>query len=148
MAVAEFVYATWALLYPELADTVDEAQATAFFAQAGLYCNNTDGSPVCDVSQRQQLLYMLTAHLAALSGAGGRDPGLVGRVAAATEGTVSIRLDAGAMSNTEAWYAQTTYGFNYWAATMGYRTAQYVPGYPQYAGSVPGYGYGRFPWPV
>ena len=140
MAVAEFSYAAWAVLYPELADTVGEVQATAFFGQAGLFLNNTDCSAVTDVSQRQQLLYMLTAHLAALSGAGGRDPGLVGRVAAATEGTVSIRLDAGAMSGTEAWYAQTTYGWNYWAATAGYRTAQYVPGAVQFVDPFPLYG--------
>lgn len=140
MAIAVFDYTAWALLYPELADTVNEAQATAFFAQAGLFCNNTDASVVCDVSQRQQLLYMLTAHLAALSGAGGRDPGLVGRVAAATEGTVSIRLEAGVMSGTAAWYAQTTYGWNYWAATAGYRTAQYVPGPVQFVDPFPLYG--------
>lgn len=143
MAVAVFNYQDWILDYPELAAKVTEAQGRRLFAQAGTrYLNNTDWSVVQDIPTRTDLLYLLVAHMAAL-GIARADPSFfgAGRVSSATQGSVSVSLDVGAMSGTEAWYAQTTYGWAYWAATAPYRTMQYVPDPGRYLG-VPGQPFG------
>lgn len=148
MAVAVFDYELWRLSYPELA-SVSAPLAGALFRRAGLFLNNTDGSIVTDVEIRLDLLNLIVAHLAALGGAGqaGGASGLVGRVTSATEGSVSVDVDAGPVSGSNAWWLQTTYGFQYWTATAQYRTMRYVPG------PVPnmdpwGYGRHRGLWPA
>lgn len=143
MAVAAFDYTLWATSYPELAAYVDETVAIALFRRAGLFLNNTDASIVTDVDYRLDLLNLIVAHLAALSGAGqtGGASGLVGRVKSAKEGDVSVELDAGPSSGSSAWWMQTPYGFQYWTATAAYRTMQYVPG-PVPPMEAP-YGFGR-----
>ena len=101
-----------------------------YFAEAGLYLDNTDASPVpynppSDVT-RLMLLNMITAHIAFL-----RKPGaspLVGRVSNATEGSVSVATDVGQQSASAQFWLQSPYGFSYWQATASYRTARYVPG--------------------
>lgn len=130
MAVAVFDYALWSLSYPELQASVSEPLAGALFRRAQLFLNNTDCSPVSDVETRLDLLNLIVAHLASLGGAGqaGGASGLVGRVTSATEGSVSVDVDAGPSSANSAWWLQTTYGFQYWTATAGYRTMRYVPG--------------------
>lgn len=131
MGVAVFDYALWALRYPSLARTVTEPLATAYFAEAGLlYLDNSDASLVVDVPTRLVLLNMLVAHIAVLNGAA--DPNgeaaAVGRVASASEGSVSASFDYTAAAGTEQWYAQTQYGATYWLATAPFRLATYVPG--------------------
>lgn len=128
MAIVTFDYALWSARYPELAGSVNEALAGLYFNEATLYLNNTDCSPVCDVGQRAVLLNMLVAHIALLNATiNGQAPsGLVGRVKEAAEGTVRVSVDAGAASNSEAWYAQTTYGWAFWNATRGLRTMHYI----------------------
>lgn len=130
MAVAVFDYALWSASYPELQASVSEQLAGALFRRAALFLNNTDGSPVYDVDTRLDLLNLIVAHLAALGGAGqaGGANGLVGRVTSASEGDVSVQVDAGPSSAGSAWWLQTSYGFQYWTATAGYRTMRYVPG--------------------
>ena len=139
MAVAVFDYGQWSLLYPELVPAVSEARANALFAQAGLFLDNTDCSPVQDVPTRLLYLDMIVAHLAAIGGAlnGGTPTGIVGRISAATEGSVSVSADYGAVSGNAAYWLQTAYGAAYWQATAAYRTMQYVPGPQPYTG-VPG----------
>lgn len=126
MAQAVFNYAAWTARYPEFAGT-DQALANLYFAEACLYLDNSDSSPVTDVAVRGLLLNMLTAHVAALAGASGRSPDQVGRVSSATEGSVSVTLDAGALPGSAAWYQQTQYGMAYWQASRPYRSATYVP---------------------
>lgn len=126
MAVAAFDFAAWSARYPELG-AVGSTLAASFFSEATLYLDNTDASPVTDAGQRLVLLNMLTAHIAALAGFGGRDPGMVGRVSSASEGSVSISADAGALPGSAAWYQQTSYGMSYWQATKPFRSAVYVP---------------------
>lgn len=130
MAVAVFDYALWSASYPELKASVDSTLAGALFRRATLFLNNTDGSPVSDVETRLDLLNLIVAHLASLGGAGGdgSTSGLVGRVTDATEGSVSVSVDAGPSTSSNAWWLQTTYGFQYWTATASYRTMRYVPG--------------------
>lgn len=131
MAIAVFSYPAWSVLYPNLATTVDETLATALFGQAGLYLDNTDCSPVCDVATRLALLNLLVAHLALVGGycPDIRPAGAVGTLSDATEGTVRIKYDVLPVKGAlEAWYLQTPYGFQFWAATAGYRTMHYIPG--------------------
>ncbi|MDE3023344.1 MAG: DUF4054 domain-containing protein, partial [Pseudomonadota bacterium] len=107
--------------YPEFS-TVPTATLQAYFNEAGMYLNNTDSSPVTDFSVggiRYILLNMITAHIAALnSGVNGQAASpLVGRINSATEGSVSVTADMGAVTNTQAWYMQTKYGAAYWQAS-------------------------------
>lgn len=127
MAIVSFDPAVFIVRYPQLA-TVAPELLQACFDEAGLYLNNTDTSIVSDVVERGLLLNMLVAHIAALNAAIASGNGLVGRVASATEGGVTVSLDYGAVTNSQAWYAQTPYGANFWAATAKYRTMRYVRG--------------------
>lgn len=130
MAVAVFDYAAWIVRYPELAGAVSEERAALFFAEAGLYLDNSDASIVQDAGLRLMLLNMLVAHIAVLAGAlepGGRPTGLVGRVSSASEGAVSVQTDTGLTPGTAVWFQQTAYGLSFWQATKPYRSARYVP---------------------
>lgn len=133
-----FDYAHWMATYPEFV-AVTEPRAQSFFNVACQFCDNTACSPVPAPPPAQQprtaLLEMLTAHIAALNGglnASGTLPagsGLqpVGRIASASEGSVSVGFDYGSTPDgpSAAWYNQTSYGALYWAATAQYRTFQY-----------------------
>lgn len=117
------------LRYPEFS-TVGADLLNAYFNEATLQLDNTLNSRVQQIEQRQPLLWMLTAHIAALNaGVNGAGPsGLVGRVNTATEGSVSVGTDMGTVPFTAAWYLQTQYGTSYWNATAPFRQMQYIPG--------------------
>jgi Protein of unknown function (DUF4054) len=130
MAVVTFDYQAWLMRYPEVAVSAPRAQG--FFDEATLYLDNSDCSPVRDVGQRSALLGMLVAHLAKIFGPGAdgqpASP-LVGRISAASEGSVSVTADYIAPSSSlEAWANQTSYGAAWWAATAQYRRFRYAPG--------------------
>ena len=130
MAVAVFNYAAWSARYREFTGAVGASLAALYFAEAGLYLDNTDGSIVGDVGVRLMLLNMLTAHIAALAGGlepGGAPSGLVGRVSSASEGSVSVSAETGLLPGTAVWFQQTTYGLTYWQASKPYRSARYIP---------------------
>lgn len=130
MAVAVFSYAAWIARYPEFTGAVSEERAALFFAEAGLYLDNSDASIVADEALRLVLLNMLVAHIAVLAGAlepGGSPTGLVGRVSSASEGAVSVQTDTGLTPGTAVWFQQTAYGLSFWQATKPYRSARYVP---------------------
>lgn len=149
-----FNYAVWAARYPELASSVDENLATAYFGEATLYLNNSCCSVVCGPEPRATLLNMITAHIAKLNATinGVPPSGLVGRISDASEGTVSVAVDYGTQSASAAWWLQTQYGASYWQATARYRRGRYVPGPPpsfngfpvpgRFGGGGPPYGYG------
>lgn len=143
MAVAVFAYPQWAARYPELAASVDAALAGAYFAEAGLYLDNTNTSIVDDVALRGVLLNMLVAHIAALAGATAAGAqGLTGRIASVTEGSVTLSTEL-ELPGSAGWFAQTKYGLAFWQATARYRTMRYLPGPRPYLG-VPGSGgFGR-----
>lgn len=143
MPAVAFDWSVWSARYPELvAKGVTEPLATSFFAEAGLLLNNTDCSVVTDDATRLLLLNMITAHIAALwANANAGNGGAVGRMASATQGSVSVSLDYGQVGRSEAWWVQTPYGAQWWASTAMYRTMQYVPGPQPYLGSfMPQYG--------
>lgn len=146
MSVVVFDLPAFRLRYPEF-NAVPDALLGAYFIEAGVYCNNTECSPVANTALRSILLNMLVAHLAMLyDGANGDgSSGLVGRVNTATEGSVTVGAEMGPATNSAAWYLQTQYGASYWQATAAWRTMRYVPGRsvrPVYTGNLPG----RYPW--
>lgn len=118
--------------YPEFA-TIQEATLDEYFIEATIYLNNTEASPVTDVSVRTVLLNMLVAHIAQLySGANGQGASsMVGQITGATEGSVSVSVANVAATGTSAWFQQTKYGAAYWQATAPYRTLRYVVRPPQ-----------------
>jgi len=128
MSVVAFDFNAWVARYPELSPPVEEPAALLYFAEAQLYLNNTPTAIVEDVATRAVLLNMLVAHIAAIAIA--RAPGgggIVGRVASASEGSVSVSADM-QLPGSAAWFAQTAYGAAYWQATAQYRTMRYRPG--------------------
>ena len=148
-------YAQWLTLYPQFATTVTtEAQGQEYFYQAQLYCSNDDGSstgaPPCGTLgyplvplipydptgtppryDRAIILNLLTAHIAQLTvgcvinGVLVPPGPLVGRVSSATEGSVSVQTDMGAVPTGAAWFYQTQFGLMAWQAMAPYRTARY-----------------------
>jgi hypothetical protein len=123
-----FDYQKWIARYPEFC-SIQEPTAQAYFDEATLYLRNDGTGPVSDETQQLVLLNMLTAHIAKLNATiNGQAPsGLVGRISSASEGSVSVGIDAGSLPGSAAWYAQTRYGFAFWQATRAYRTAHYRP---------------------
>lgn len=146
MAVAQFDYAQFSALFPELANGgVTEQVALSLFGVAGLLLDNSDCSIVSDVTVRGTLLNYVVAHLAALSGyplaAGASGPapsGVVGRISSATEGSVSVTSDYGAVRNSQAYWIQTAYGATFWQLMAPFRTMRYVAAAPRYFGPASG----------
>lgn len=145
MTVAVFDYATWAQRYPAVALYTDAPLAEMLFVEAGLLCDNGDASVIpCDpVTYQPRITYlgMVVAHIATLGrpeSAGGS--GLVGRIASATQGSVSVTADMGAQPRSAVWWQQTQPGATFWAATQAYRSFLYMPR-PQTAQLYP-----RRPW--
>lgn len=122
-----FDYAAWLLLYPEF-QNVSEAQATACFDMATLYCRNDGGGPVSSAAIQTQLLNMMTAHMAFLTygtvGSGGASP-LVGRISNAAQGSVNVATENNYPPGTAQWFQQTKYGAAFYAATAQYRRMYY-----------------------
>jgi Protein of unknown function (DUF4054) len=129
--VVVFDPAAFKLLYVQFA-TVADPTLTLYFDLATMILANTCGSIVSDATQRERLLNLLVAHIAALqpvSPAGGAGSGgtLVGRVASASEGTVSVTAEyASQVSASMAWFIQTQYGALFWQLTSSIRSFRYV----------------------
>lgn len=151
MAVAQPDYASFQALYPALASKVGELAYNALFAQAGLYIDNTDLSPIVDPVARTSLMNIAVAHLASLtpSSAAVGVP-LAGRITSATEGSVSVQSTLEA-NGIPAFWAQTALGIAFWQAMAPYRTAVYVAPPPYdfepypFAAFGQGFG-GGWPW--
>jgi hypothetical protein len=122
--------------YPEFTG-INAAQPTALpndFVGATFLLNNTCCSRVKDANQRLCLLYLLTAHIAAIfqgtnDGAGNVSTplGIVGRINNAAESDVSVSSEWQAPPNAnQAYFVQTKYGAQYWTMTAKYRTALFV----------------------
>ncbi len=128
--------------YPAFA-TVADAALLMNFDLATIQLNNSCGSRVCAANIRESLLNLLTAHITALlNGANGAAPsGIVGRVNQATEGSVSVGADMGAVVYGEAYYLQTQWGALYWQSTAAWRQAVYIAPPTR---CYDGYGFG--PW--
>lgn len=111
-------------------------QGQSAFNSATLLLANTCRSLVRNATKRQQLLYLLTCHVCFLR-YGKNDgtvkgtveaPGIVGRINQASEGSVSVSAEyANNVPLTAAYFQQTPWGAEYWAATAKYRTFHYAP---------------------
>lgn len=132
--VVAFSYAAWVARYPEFS-AVSEATATAYFAEACIYHRNDITGVVNDATIQSALLNMVTAHIAARysQSQGSPNPGAaqdanspVGRINSASEGSVSVQTEyASETPGSMAWFAQSKYGADYWAATKAYRSMRY-----------------------
>lgn len=140
-AVVQFDYSKWIARYPEFTG-VTEPVAQGYFDEATLYQLNDGTGPIVLPTVQLQTLNMLTAHIAALySGQPSNSP--VGRISNASEGSVSAAFEYKPPGTAnEAWANQTKYGAAWWAATMAYRLATYVPGPKR---NMQPYPYGNFP---
>ncbi|HEJ7052523.1 TPA: DUF4054 domain-containing protein [Serratia marcescens] len=130
MAVVTLDIASFRAMYPEFYNVTD-AILPFLFDQSTDYLNNTDYSLVDDVVKRERLLYTLMAHLAYVRYGDNRKrggSGMVGRIASATQGSVSVSSDLGPIEFRYAWYTQSPYGMDFWQATKVYRMANYYPG--------------------
>src|SRR5690625_4536430 len=121
--VVVFDPAEFRTLYPTIQAT--DEQLTMFFIMAEGFLDNSECSVVKNLATRKIMLYLLVAHIATLNHQTESGNAVVGRVASASEGTVSISLDYGTMGNNERWYLQTPYGATYWQMTKRYRSMLY-----------------------
>ena len=103
-----------------------------WFRQAEILLNNTQCSVVKNLAERETLLFLLVRHFAELQHRAVQG-GLVGRIASATEGSVSVSAEMPASSAGAAWYNQTPFGASFWQLTSKYRRFKYVSG-RHYAG--------------
>lgn len=139
--VVTFNFTDWVAQYPEFG-YVTAPQAQGFFNRSTLLVDNTPTSPITDLFQRTVLLNMATAHVAALFSAqnGQASRGLVGRISNATQGSVSVQAAyTEPTSDLAAYWNQTAYGAQYYAATLKYRTGFFVPP-PRGINGNPGFG--------
>ena len=111
-------------LYPQFNNVFTPEQLTQFFNVACLLCDNTENSKISDLAERKTLLYMLVCHIATLQQ---RGTGMVGLLTSATEGKVSVGLQA--YTNNPNWYSQTQCGSMFWLATAKYRVGMRYIGY-------------------
>lgn len=125
--------AAFVLRFPEFAayNSANTGALQRFFDEAALLLKNDYTSIVKDPGERSILLNLLAAHIATLSGAiapggSGSTAGQVGRVATASEGSVSVSLDAGTVYASQAWFMATQYGAMYWQLTSRYRHARFL----------------------
>lgn len=130
MDVVVFIPARFRARYPQFAAVSDERLQIAF-DDATIYVSNKPTSIVKDLTERDYLLSLVMAHMLQLAGVTtaegeGSTAGQVGRLASASEGSVSASFAMDAVSGGAAWYAQTQYGLTYWAATSKYRRFRYI----------------------
>lgn len=125
MPAVVFDKARFQTAYPEVQAT--DAQLEMWFVQAESLLDNTGRSIVKKPEEREMLLFLLVRHFAALNERAAQG-GLVGRIASASEGSVSVSADMGAAIGNAAWYLQTPYGATYWQLTAKYRRFRYVSG--------------------
>jgi hypothetical protein len=140
--VIQFDPAQFVIDYPMFTG-IDAGVLGRNFTRATLQLNNSCQSLVKDGNVRELLLELLVAHITELNqgtndGAGNVNPpsGIVGRIASASEGSVSLgNAEYAAPPNAnQAYYIQTTYGAEYWQATAKYRTMRYIS--PQNGGPI------------
>ena len=131
-----FNYPVWVARFPEFAG-VSEPLVELYAAEASLLIGNSANSPVNDPNLLTVLLNLATAHVAALnspqvngqySDGSGSVPGptLVGRIANATEGSVSVTAEMPEQPPNAAWWQQTKYGAQIWQMMKPFRLFRYI----------------------
>ena len=136
-AIASFDFGVFSARYPELVP-VGSTLAQEYWNEAALFLANDGTGPVSSPAVQQQLLNMVTAHLAFLfaprdasgnpAATGAGPPKLVGRISSATQGSVTVAADyADSTTAQEAFFQQSRYGVEFWTLTAVYRMAFYRP---------------------
>lgn len=131
-----FDYQTWIALFPEFSP-LSSAQANGYFLRASLICANSATNPMNADGNLAALLYLLTSHVAWLNcpkdqngnpaATGQPASEIVGRINSASQGSVSVASEwDGSGSPSEAYFLQSKYGAEFWAASSQYRTARYL----------------------
>lgn len=129
MAVVVFDVEDFRTIYPQFSELTD-AQLTAFFEDACLYLDNTDASPVQNITLRTSLLYKIVCHLATLAQRGG---GVTGAVTSASEGSVSSSFSPlQSTSENAAWWNQTACGAAFWMLWRRFTRGGYYVPYTRY----------------
>ena len=124
--VVIFDYSQWQSNFQKLA-AIPQGEASGYFDLATIYCDNTPFSSIRNLGIRARILGLLTAHIATLMGPD-RD-GLVGRITAASEGSVSVSADMPGASASAAWFNQTVFGAAAYQAMAAFRLGgRYRPG--------------------
>lgn len=139
--VVVFDPAAFVSQYPSFS-TVSAAALQNNFNTAVLQLDNSCCSSVQDAPTRQVLLDLLTAHITALlNGVNGQPPaGTVGRISAATQGSVNMTVEWSTnVSDSQAYYLQTPWGAQFWVSTARFRAARYVAPCGQYSGGFDGW---------
>lgn len=109
--------------YPVFADVPDAALGR-MFRVACLLVDNTPASPIPLTGPeplpepRRELLYLALAHMQELEG---RGMDVVGRVASASQGSVSVSFETLGGNDSAQWWQQTQYGALFWRASLPYR---------------------------
>lgn len=114
--------------YPSI--TLSDDRLEFAFEQATMLLNNEkNGGVQMPDKKRKMLFYLLVAHLATLQSKIDSGNDAVGKVTSASEGSVSVSLDAGQTSFNKTFYQQTQYGAMYLALTAKYRSFLYTMGF-------------------
>lgn len=111
-------------LYPEIRDE-SNARLRFWFFQATQIVSNSPCSQVRCTEERSMLLMLLMRHFAELERRAANG-GLTGQITSASEGSVSVSVNAGAVSSQAQWFAQTSWGLTFWQMTAKYRAFRYV----------------------
>ncbi len=137
--------------FPQFSTIAQPALSMNFFGATQLL-NNSCASVVKDAPTREYLLFLLTAHITKLlNGENGQPPtDVVGRIAHAQQGSVSVRSEFGGARNTnesEAYLIQTQYGAMFLKMTAQYKTMRYyAPPRRCYGAGLYGFGNGDNPF--
>ena len=126
----------FAEMFPEFAP-LTTAQLNGYFMRAELIFANSVSNPAYGDGNMPGLFNLLTAHIAYLNcpkdangnpaATGTAASQLVGRISSANQGSVSVSVEyQGDGAPNAAYFSQTKYGAEFWAATAQYRTARYL----------------------
>lgn len=144
-------YTAFITRYPEFSSSgtqpVSNPLYSEYWCEAELYQANNGAGPIKSQTQALLLMNMMVAHIASLNTAafnGAVAPNIVGRIANATEGSVTVGTDNQYPPGTPQWYQQTKYGAAWWAATAQFRTMRYRPGPVMGVPAQQGGFFGRF----
>jgi hypothetical protein len=126
--VATFNYASWVQAFPAFSDSPGPAVITgSVLSLAQVYCRNDGTGPINDPNTQLQALNLMVAHIAQLlypPANNGLPVGNVGRLASATQGSVSASFEVQGPPSA-AWFLQTQYGATYWQLILPFRVGFY-----------------------
>lgn len=128
--VVQLTYLQWLQMFPEFETTVSQFFWGLLMGMASSLSRNDGGGPVTNAQLQTNLLSLAIAHLAFIFAGTNTQPAsqIVGRIASATEGSVSVTTDNGTVtSSSQAFWQQSKYGSMWWQMSLPFRTFRYLP---------------------